>query len=480
MNKNAIRFIIVLMSLSLIGIAIIQFYWIKWSVDLNRQSFDDKIFAALNQVHQRLIEDAEDLEKYTGYLNNGGLSSPLMGGQRNEPGLSSSLLQYERWKQKEGIAQISGILRQINPGLVLESLKPDRLDAFVKQEFANRGIKLSYDYGIFTGSSNSFTILNGNHVVDFGDDLKASNVESNKSLYNSDYEVKLFGSEGVESPGSLKVYFPGKTGYLWSSVWPSLLASFLFTGLILFCFIYTLSVILRQKKISEMRTDFINNMTHEFKTPIATISLAADSITSPMVSGNVNKVNRFATIIKQENKRMLGQVEKVLQIAQLDEKNIELKLTPVDIHEVIGQAVQHADLKVQKRGGSIAMDLKANNPFIQGDLNHISNVIHNLLDNAEKYSSDNPEINISTNNISGGVEIIIEDKGIGMSKEALKHIFEKFYRVHTGNLHDVKGFGLGLSYVKAIMLAHKGKVDVISEIEKGSKFSLFFPFNPSD
>jgi len=254
-----------------------------------------------------------------------------------------------------------------------------------------------------------------------------------------------------------------------------ILSSVLFMGIILFSFAYTVFVIFRQKKVSEMKTDFINNMTHEFKTPIATISLAADSITSPMILDNSEKVTRFAKIIKQENKRMLNQVEKVLQMALIDKKDFQLKIDQVDLHQTIRTAVDHMNLQVQQRGGTVEARLDSISPIIEGDQTHIANMIHNLLDNANKYTPDAPMIVVSTKDVANGVQVIVQDNGIGLSKEAKKQIFDKFYRVHTGNLHDVKGFGLGLSYVKAMMTAHKGDIDVKSELGKGSSFILIFP-----
>ena len=229
-----------------------------------------------------------------------------------------------------------------------------------------------------------------------------------------------------------------------------------------------------------MKTDFINNMTHEFKTPIATISLASDSITNQTVISNPDKIKRFAGIIKQENTRMLNQVEKVLQMAKIDKKDFELKLTQVNMHDVILQAAVNTRLKLGKRNGTLDVTLTASNSIIEGDMTHLSNIIHNLLDNAEKYSNEVPKIVIETLNISGGIEVNIKDNGIGMTQDSIKHIFDKFYRVHTGNRHDVKGFGLGLSYVKALMDAHNGRIKVKSELGSGSTFSLFFPFLQSD
>jgi len=218
-------------------------------------------------------------------------------------------------------------------------------------------------------------------------------------------------------------------------------------------------------------------MTHEFKTPIATISLAADSITSPLISGNANKVKRFADIIRQENKRMNNQVEKVLQMALIDKREYKLNMLQINLHDIIKQAIQNANLQVEKKDGEVTAQINATNPYVYGDLTHVSNIINNLLDNANKYSPEKPKISITTRNVIQGVEVIIKDKGIGMNRDALKHIFDKFYRVHTGNRHDVKGFGLGLSYVKALMDAHRGQIDVKSELGKGSTFILTFPYN---
>ncbi|MEO1626101.1 MAG: HAMP domain-containing sensor histidine kinase, partial [Bacteroidota bacterium] len=343
---------------------------------------------------------------------------------------------------------------------------------------ANRGIYINYNYGIFSRTDRSFVITNGHYVVT--DDNTQYAGAGFKNLFNSEYQVDLFPHKIMPSPGMLMVHFPTKASLVWGSVWKTLLASILFTGIILFCFVYTIQVIFRQKKLSEMKTDFINNMTHEFKTPIATISLAADSIRSPRILGNEEKVERFAKIIKQENRRMNSQVEKVLQMAVIDKREFSLKLTNINMHEVISQAVAHANLQVEKKGGTVTTDLQADNPNIEGDLTHVTNVVHNLLDNANKYSPDQPEISVHTRNVANGIQVIVKDKGIGMSKEARKHIFDRFYRVHTGDRHDVKGFGLGLSYVKAMLTAHKGQIDVKSELGKGSSFLITFPFKVSN
>jgi two-component system phosphate regulon sensor histidine kinase PhoR len=362
-----------------------------------------------------------------------------------------------------------------------ERIKASKLDLAIRQEFEKRGInpsknsKFKFHYGVWSNEKNGMVIEDGHYVYDdFGAKAPTSTYNIT-NLYNPDYRVPVFQQAEVP-PGELRVYFPNRSNIILSSLWKSALGTALFAAIILSCFAYTLMVIFQQKKLSEMKTDFINNMTHEFKTPIATISLASDSIVTPIILNNPEKVQRFANIIKQENKRMNSQVEKVLQMALIDKRDFSLKLTEVNIHEVIQAAVENISLRVDKREGLVKTQLNASKPLIEGDLTHVANVINNLLDNAEKYSPDKPEISIFTRNVSNGIEVTVQDKGIGISKEARKQIFDKFYRVPTGNLHDVKGFGLGLSYVKAMMTAHKGSVEVKSEPGKGSSFILTFPF----
>jgi len=228
--------------------------------------------------------------------------------------------------------------------------------------------------------------------------------------------------------------------------------------------------------VSEIRNDFINNMTHEFKTPIATISLASDSITNANIIKDETKIRRFVGIIKSENKRMLSQVEKVLQMAQIDRKDVALKKVTVDINELAKIAAENAELKINNRGGEIELILNAKRSTVEADQTHVSNIMANLLDNAEKYTIDTPKIVIETQDDKDGVKFMISDNGVGIPKDSLKLIFDKFFRVHTGNLHDVKGFGLGLSYVKALVDAHGGRVTVRSELGKGSIFTVFLPF----
>jgi two-component system phosphate regulon sensor histidine kinase PhoR len=490
MNPRRIKLIIGLMTLSLAGIICLQIYWIGWNIRLNEEQFDKNVYAALNRVAGKLqyyeefsvIEavkaaqgpsssDSRSIRRAAQHLENGfskrrlsgtaiadTLPNPGVGGQ----GFEDNVTLYEYMK----------VSQMLNSKPLAERIPLDLLAKSIQDEIESRGVKSAYQYGVYSKSRGSYVIVNDHFVVeDNGPQIAQGGAPT---LFSSPYKVALF-TQDMESPGDLALYFPNRTRIVLGSVLGMLSLSIVFTAIVLFCFGYTIQVIYRQKQLSEMKTDFINNMTHEFKTPIATISLAADSIGSPMILGNPDKIKRFVDIIRQENRRMNSQVERVLQMALIDKKDFELSLSELNLHEVIEQAVGNFSLQVERRDGILRTDLQASNPVIEGDLTHISSVIHNLLDNANKYSPEKPEITIISRTVPMGVEITVTDKGMGITKEVRKHIFDKFYREHTGNVHDVKGFGLGLSYVKAIMTAHKGLVDVQSELGKGSSFILTFP-----
>lgn len=519
MNKKAIWVIIGLMSAALVGIILLQAYWIRWSIQLNEDRFNKDVISVLNRVSDKL-QNAENIKDNLEVFNQsagGGITTDwkkevyknfkqdsanmLKEYSPNEELVYDSLIseqsslfahldednechcpdcereRFERYEQQVKYWERMQISKLLYPQPITQRIELKMLHEAIDNELANRFIGIDYNYGVYSHKEKSFVIVDGYYVV--RDNNPQAALSGSKTLYNSEYSVDLY-PDDIDSPGLLMIYFPGKTNLVWGSVWKTLIGAILFTGLILFCFAYTIQVIFFQKKVGEMKSDFINNMTHEFKTPIATISLAADSITSPMISGNVDKVRRFAEIIKQENKRMNKQVEKVLQMAVIDKNDFQLKMTDINLHEVINQAVANATLQVEKRAGAVSTNLAASKPIVQGDMTHITNIVHNLLDNANKYSPERPDISVHTRNITNGVEVTIKDQGIGMTKEALKHIFDKFYRVHTGNRHDVKGFGLGLSYVKAMVNAHNGQIAVKSEPGKGSSFILFFPFMSSN
>ena len=506
MNKKIIWAIVGLMSVAVIGVIWSQMNVILTSIRTIEEKFNDNVHDALFTVAQ-MLEREEQREYYrhvaNGFSVNFFRSSQLTVKKSNgihpfEAQYDISLLQ--KANTKPGSNSLEQFMLQLTDDLscphcgkqrnllysdfpdmhnaiqrpLEERVDPIKMREMLDQEFLNRGIETPYDFGVYSNIRNSWVLVNDHFLVE--EKQSRSTIPGIKDQgYSKPYETFLF-SRTIPSPGLLVVQFPNKRGFIWRSLWLNLLGTILFAAIILSCFGYTVNVIFQQKKLSEMKTDFINNMTHEFKTPIATISLAADSISSPMVASDPNKIKRFAGIIKQENKRMNNQVEKVLQMALLDRQEFSLKLNAINIHDVIDMAVQNISLQVEKREGDASTNLIAENPIIEGDATHISNIINNLLDNANKYTPEKPEILVSSRNVGGGVEVIIKDNGVGMSKDALKHIFDKFYRVHTGNLHDVKGFGLGLSYVKAMMDAHNGSIDVRSELGKGSSFILFFPF----
>lgn len=335
------------------------------------------------------------------------------------------------------------------------------LDSLIRHELGNRGVQVPYKFGVLNGVKDSLILSNNGHDP--------------KDLLNSKYRVLLFPNDIVSKPDYLILQFPNSIRYVLSSMWLMLASSTLFTFIIVFGFAFTIHVILRQKKLSDIKTDFINNMTHEFKTPIATISLAVDSIKDPRVASQPEKLEYFSRIIREENKRMNKQVEHVLQMAQLEKGELNLRHEPVDLHDTIRQAVETLGMQVASRGGKIDTRLEARHTTLSGDPVHLTNVVLNLLDNANKYSPESPDILVSTHDHPGGILLSVRDHGMGMSKETQKRIFEKFYRVPTGNLHDIKGFGLGLSYVKAIIEQHRGWIRLDSDPGKGSTFEIYLP-----
>ncbi|HYF03672.1 MAG TPA: HAMP domain-containing sensor histidine kinase, partial [Patescibacteria group bacterium] len=345
---------------------------------------------------------------------------------------------------------------------VSERVPKPVLDSLLKTEFAAKGIAIPYEFGV---------VKNANDSVIFSKTSDAS------ALVHAPYKAALFSNDMLSSePYSLLVNFPGQKAHIFESLWLMLASSLLFILITIFSFSFTIVALVKQKKISDIKTDFINNMTHEFKTPIATIGLASEALKEPKVLQNSDKLARFVNVIQDENKRLSKQVERVLQAAVIERGDLQLTFEDVNVHEAIEHVVHNIAVQVEAKGGKIECIFHAKNALLYADEVHISNVLYNLLDNANKYSPDAPDITISTRSNEHGVFISVSDRGMGMSREALKQIFEKFYRVPTGNLHDVKGFGLGLSYVKAIVEAHGGSIAVESELKKGSNFDVFLPY----
>lgn len=343
----------------------------------------------------------------------------------------------------------------------VNEIDKELLENVLSEELENKNIPIQFEFGILKDSI-----------------LVESQLKKPDSLHlaTTEFQVNLYPNDIIQKNLKLALFFPERDNFIYRSLNWLLIVSFLFSVIILLTFSLSIFYILRQKKISEMKSDFINNMTHEFKTPIATISVATDSIINDRVVNNPDRIRYFAGMIKKENTRMNRQVEDILTIARLDKKDFEFVWEPVDVHELINDAMQGIILQVEKRGGKMESQLNAANPVITTDKTHGTNVIYNLLDNAIKYSVGAPEIKITTANKSNGVLVSVEDKGIGMTKAVQSKIFERFYRQTTGNVHNVKGFGLGLSYVKAVLEANQGTISVFSEPGKGSRFDVFLPF----
>ncbi len=332
----------------------------------------------------------------------------------------------------------------------------------LKRSLAFAGVQTPYEYAI---------IKDG--IVQDGTIKKSQK----NDFLKSNYMVRLFPNNIIRQDLILSVIFPERANYVLGSMAWILGGSMLFSLFILATFALSLYFIIRQKKISEMKSDFINNMTHEFKTPIATISLAADTITNPKVIKDEVSIRHFISMIKKENSRMNKKVETILQIASLDKKEIEFRFENVSMHSIIEHAIDTIDIQVHQRNGKINLNLEASEPVVYGDSEHLTNLVNNLLDNSIKYSPESPEITVKTKNSEKGLILSVEDKGIGMTKAVQSKIFERFYRQSSGNVHDVKGFGLGLNYARAIIDAHRGNITVFSEPGKGSRFDIFLPFN---
>lgn len=332
----------------------------------------------------------------------------------------------------------------------------------LRQTFSYAGIQTPFEYAIIRN----------------GEVQEGTFKRSNKNDFlKSNYMVRLFPGNIIRQDVILSVIFPARTNYVLGSMIWLLGGSLGFSLFIVATFALSLFFIIRQKKISEMKSDFINNMTHEFKTPIATISLAADTIANPKVINDESRVLQFISMIKKENSRMNKKVEAILQIASLDKKEIQFRFENVSMHRILEHVIDAMDIQVQQKNGKVSKSFDAGDPMIFGDQEHLSNLVNNLLDNAVKYSPDTPEITIKTRNEDKGFVFSVEDKGIGMTKAVQSKIFERFYRQTSGNVHDVKGFGLGLNYARAIIDAHKGTISVMSEPGKGSRFEVFLPSN---
>ncbi len=338
------------------------------------------------------------------------------------------------------------------------------LDTLIKKELLNKNVSLTYDFWLKLANKDSILYQ------------KAANSQS-EILPENTYRTTLFSNELFRDPGMLYLYFPNKNSLILNNMWATMASSAALLLVLVFIFAYTIYAILKQKKMSEMKTDFINNMTHEFKTPVATIMIASEALKDPEIVDDKSRISRLAGIIYDENVRLGNHIERVLSIARLEKKELKLEQNEVNIHDLIAAVIDSMSLQLQKKNARLTLNLNAVHSDIFGDELHLSNVFYNLIDNANKYSSTDPDITIQTKSTNQALIIEIADKGIGMTKEHSKRIFDQFYRVPTGNLHDVKGFGLGLNYVQDIIEQMNGTIKVHSEKDKGTTFEISLPLN---
>ena len=348
---------------------------------------------------------------------------------------------------------------------IYERVNYQVLDSLLKYEVKMKGIEIPFEYGISSLENPSYLHYASSMKY------KVSGLKSDKDTYS----VNLFPNDYSNSESYLRVYFPNQDRYIIRNIWMMYATSLLLILVVLGCFYVAVSTIVKQKQLADIKNDFINNMTHEFKTPISTISLATQMLGDELVTASPSMFKRYLGIIRDENKRLGSQVEKVLQTAQMERGEVRLNLGTVNVHQIIERVLENISPQIELREGIIDIDLQAENSEIQADEVHLTNIIFNLLDNANKYSPGKPIIKITTENTEKGLSIKVSDQGIGMTKESIKQIFEKFYRVPTGNVHDVKGFGLGLSYVKKMVEEHQGRINVVSKLGEGSEFEVVLP-----
>ena len=423
MNRKTIRLIIFFAAFTVIGVFSFQFFWVKKAFTLEEKQFNERVHVALSSV----VSEVQRLNK------------------------DSSAI-YEPVKQISS----NYFLASTN-----DTLHPYVLENLLINEFQKGNLITDFEYVLYDCFTDS---------VVFGDFVEIK-TEAKDLVYEISEKDKW-----NQASHYFGVYFPSKEVRLVDQmgIW---IVSTIFLLLVVVFFSYTIWVILKQRKLSEIRTDFINNMTHELKTPISTISLSTEVLTNPNITKDPERLKNYANIIKEETERLRLQVDKVLQMATLDKNRLNLEMEDVNLHDVIKKTVAGFELILHSNDGKIDVSLKARNPTIKGDRMHLTNVFFNLIDNAIKYSKNKPEILVSTVDYKNGLHIRVKDNGIGMTREQQKHVFENFYRVPTNDRHDVKGFGIGLNYVMKMVKKHHGKIQLKSELGSGSTFRIYFSTN---
>lgn len=420
MRRRTIYLLIILAVFSLTGVVITQIYWVQEAYSLEERKFNDRVVIAMSAVVDRIQEANSD----------------------------SALV--------EPVNQVSSAFYVAN---INDTLHPYFLETLLREEFENLNLNEEFEYAIYDCFSDSI--------------VYGARINTQKGLRSNPEDVtiqKRFNRDGHY----FGIYFPSKRNVLirQMDVW---VASSVLILLVVVFFSYAIAIILRQKRLSEVKTDFINNMTHELKTPISTIAISSEMLLRDDVKNDEERRNQYATIIRHENDRLKNQVERVLQVATLSPEALKVQREPIDMHEVIQEALAALEVHLEDREGKIGRQLQAKEVWVNGDRVHLTNLVHNLLDNAMKYTDKTPKISITTRNKANWIELVVADNGIGIDSRHIKMIFDKFFRVPTGNVHDVKGFGLGLFYVKTVVEAHGGQVSVKSERGKGSQFTVRLP-----
>jgi len=441
--KKILPVIILLITASLLGIIVIQMSWIKNMLVIKEEQLSEKVIRSMGMVGTELMEQKGTL--------------PSLKNPKFRPGfmMPSDQLTAELLK----------------PSTIARNYTSFEIEEKLKKAFDANGIKdVRFEFGISSTVGLNPYELKSPSLLKVIEDT----VNNKKFIYalqvpsGSDYESLM--------PEELMILVvPDVKNNIFRQLRWLMIGAILFTLIICSAFYVTVSALFRQKKTSEIKNDFINNMTHEFKTPLATISLAVDAMRNEKVLQDREKMGYFSGIIKEENKRMNKQVETILQASLMERQEIQLNRVPVHVHEVIDHVLDNFRLQLEDKNGKTVLQLNATADLVEADDVHFTNLISNLVDNAVKYSKDNLVIKITTSNTGKYIQVRIEDNGIGMNKETQKRIFEKFYRAHTGNVHNVKGFGLGLSYVKTMIDAHGGKIKVDSATGKGTTFIIDMP-----
>lgn len=421
MPDSQIRRLLILGALAIAGIISIQSYWVIKTMDLKEEEFHQTVNIALRKV-------AQSIGKY----NNADLPK-------------SNLIQRK-----------SSNYYAVNINTVIDA---SVLEDYLIREFSNHSLNTDFEYAVYDCESQNF--LYGNYCQ-----LSTETKEFTRSQYLPTFNDLTY---------YFVVKFPSKQSYILSTM----LTSVIFSGIALLAvlfFIYAIWVIMKQKRLTEMQKDFINNMTHEFKTPISSIKIASEVIANNENVAEDQRLSRYAEIIKDQNERLNLQVEKVLSLAKFEKEGFRLKKEKFNINAVIEDIIANDRVKISETKGAYIHSELQDKPFIvNADKLHFTNMVYNVLDNAKKYCKDVPQITVSTQENNGQLELQIKDKGIGIAKKEQDKLFKKFYRVPTGNVHNVKGFGLGLFYVKNVCKAHHWKIDVESELDKGTTFKITIP-----